>query len=447
MKIHIVQKGDTLWKIAKKYGVNFDELKKLNAHLSNPDMIMPGMKIKIPTTGGTIKKESQVSTKKEQPIMKEQPIIKEQPKLKEQPVAPPPKIEEIKEVPKKPFIPKMPQPIIPDIDIHNYYMMNMANLNVKKQEKPKEIKQELPKETPQMEQPLPPPLPPHAADIFPEEKPYYPEEEEMEVHEEQPQVQIPEQGGVQQKMYPCPPLFPISPVLPGPGPIPGACYPTHGTYQPVPYPTPLPGVAPMGQEYDEYDDDFDYSTQDGTGMYGEMADPYGSPMVQGAYQAQGFAPNMYPMMPNSGPTGFVPHAGYYGAGAGYEGKDCGCGGPQMSGYHQPPYGGMHQGYGMGQGGYPSYGHQMYGHHPSMHPQHMHHGHGQMMPFHPQMPQGYYGQQMDSNFPGPWSQGTPPYSQGGYGQMPGAYQPYSMQGFDPNWQQSGQMGRMEDEDED
>ncbi len=50
MKIHIVQKGDTLWKIAKKYGVSFDELKKMNAQLSNPDMIMPGMKIKIPDT-------------------------------------------------------------------------------------------------------------------------------------------------------------------------------------------------------------------------------------------------------------------------------------------------------------------------------------------------------------------------------------------------------------
>ena len=87
VKIHIVQKGDTLWKIAKKYGVNFEELKKLNSQLSNPDMIMPGMKIKVPTAGVNIKKEApmgapnstiNIGVKKEMP-KKEQPILKEQP--------------------------------------------------------------------------------------------------------------------------------------------------------------------------------------------------------------------------------------------------------------------------------------------------------------------------------------------------------------------------------
>ncbi|WP_029326492.1 SafA/ExsA family spore coat assembly protein [Bacillus sp. m3-13] len=53
MKIHIVQKGDTLWKIAQKYNVNFEELKKSNSQLSNPDMIMPGMKIKSADGRGT----------------------------------------------------------------------------------------------------------------------------------------------------------------------------------------------------------------------------------------------------------------------------------------------------------------------------------------------------------------------------------------------------------
>jgi morphogenetic protein associated with SpoVID len=57
VKIHIVQKGDTLWKIAQKYGVDFEQLKKMNGHLSNPDMIMPGMKIKVPTAGVPVKKE------------------------------------------------------------------------------------------------------------------------------------------------------------------------------------------------------------------------------------------------------------------------------------------------------------------------------------------------------------------------------------------------------
>src|SRR6478609_8734411 len=89
VKIHIVQKGDTLWKIAKKYGVNFEELKKLNTQLSNPDMIMPGMKIKVPTTGGSIKKEAPMSGAKETKInmgakkempKAEQPVTKEQQK-------------------------------------------------------------------------------------------------------------------------------------------------------------------------------------------------------------------------------------------------------------------------------------------------------------------------------------------------------------------------------
>ena len=146
VKIHIVQKGDTLWKIAKKYGVNFEELKKLNSQLSNPDMIMPGMKIKVPTSGGNIKKETQTGTggakinlgsKKEQPI-KEHPVVKEKP-IKEKPVQIPketpvkevpvkevpvkevPVEKPVKEKPKKPFIPKIPQPVIPDIDINNYF--------------------------------------------------------------------------------------------------------------------------------------------------------------------------------------------------------------------------------------------------------------------------------------------------------------------------------------
>ena len=50
MQIHIVKKGDTLWKISREYGVSFDDLKKINAHLANPEYIVPGMKIFIPET-------------------------------------------------------------------------------------------------------------------------------------------------------------------------------------------------------------------------------------------------------------------------------------------------------------------------------------------------------------------------------------------------------------
>ncbi|MFC3039275.1 SafA/ExsA family spore coat assembly protein [Virgibacillus xinjiangensis] len=59
MKIHIVQKGDTLWEISQQYGVDFEQLKDMNSQLSSPDMIMPGMKIKIPGTSKAVKKDNQ----------------------------------------------------------------------------------------------------------------------------------------------------------------------------------------------------------------------------------------------------------------------------------------------------------------------------------------------------------------------------------------------------
>ena len=62
VRVHIVQKGDTLWKIAKQYTIGFDELKRLNAHLANPDYIVPGMEIYLPA----------LPAKKEE--VKEQPI-------------------------------------------------------------------------------------------------------------------------------------------------------------------------------------------------------------------------------------------------------------------------------------------------------------------------------------------------------------------------------------
>ncbi|WP_308162221.1 SafA/ExsA family spore coat assembly protein [Bacillus sp. ISL-18] len=238
MKIHIVQKGDTLWKIAKKYGVNFEELKKMNSQLSNPDMIMPGMKIKVPTTGGSIKKEAPMGTKpektinlgtkkempiaehpfakekpvplpikeapivkekpivkeqpivKEKPIVKEQPIVKEKPIVKEQPIVKEkPIVKEqpiIKEAPKAPFTPKMPLQIIPEIDINNYYTSNMTNMTV------------------------PPQLPPKPANILPEVK-----------EEIKKEIPIPPPAPAKEMPVEIPPpqdyCVPITPVMPGPG--------------------------------------------------------------------------------------------------------------------------------------------------------------------------------------------------------------------------------------
>ena len=82
MRVHIVQKGDTLWKIAKQYSIGFDELKRLNAHLANPDYIVPGMEIYLPDMAA--KKEAPTA----RPAMKEQvkEQVKEQPKEQPRPV-------------------------------------------------------------------------------------------------------------------------------------------------------------------------------------------------------------------------------------------------------------------------------------------------------------------------------------------------------------------------
>jgi len=57
LRIHIVQKGDILYDIAKKYDVDFDEIVKMNPQLSSPDMIMPGMKIKIPSESKQVRSD------------------------------------------------------------------------------------------------------------------------------------------------------------------------------------------------------------------------------------------------------------------------------------------------------------------------------------------------------------------------------------------------------
>jgi spore coat assembly protein SafA len=47
MTIYIVQKGDTLWKIAKRYNVTLDAIIKAN-NIANPDLIYPGQRLIIP---------------------------------------------------------------------------------------------------------------------------------------------------------------------------------------------------------------------------------------------------------------------------------------------------------------------------------------------------------------------------------------------------------------
>jgi morphogenetic protein associated with SpoVID len=358
VKIHIVQKGDTLWKIAKKYGVNFEELKKMNTQLSNPDMIMPGMKIKIPTTGGTVKKETKINyaPKKEVQIPPHPYADMKPPAPKEVPK---------KEVPMKPYIPKMPQPVVPEIDINNYYMMNMANMQVQQAQQAQQI----------------PPTPPKPIPVKEEVKPEVPPKEMPKVPYIPPMY-----------CYPYPHCVPVTPVMPGAG----FHYPMHGVGAPMPQPgmpmypmnQMMPADGQMMQQMGNYDDD--------------ESSPYGMmPMYEGQ---QGFAPTSSEMPID----GMMPQMGY----------------PMMPYYPTPsscyPVSPMMPG-----AGYPMYGvggpmPQMQ--EPQMYPM------SQMMPTRsasqPTAPQDHEAQENSPVYGNPYGQ---PYPYGyGYGQpMMGGYPMYGM----------------------
>lgn len=46
-KYYRVEKGDSLWKIAKKHGLTLDQIIKLNPQIKKPDIILPGQKVRI----------------------------------------------------------------------------------------------------------------------------------------------------------------------------------------------------------------------------------------------------------------------------------------------------------------------------------------------------------------------------------------------------------------
>jgi LysM repeat protein len=54
VKIHLVKKGETLFNIAKKYGIELQKLITFNSQLADPDQIDVGMKIKIPSSGAAV---------------------------------------------------------------------------------------------------------------------------------------------------------------------------------------------------------------------------------------------------------------------------------------------------------------------------------------------------------------------------------------------------------
>ena len=146
VEVHIVQKGDTLWKISRQYGISFEELKRVNAHLANPDYIVPGMKIFLPAIQKThTKKTSEGAGVKHEKPHKEKsntsPVVKEQEKVKE-PVKEKTK-EPVKEKKKEPIkeklpVPKEPIPLpqVPEVKVPEMPQMPQAPQPPPMQERP-----------------------------------------------------------------------------------------------------------------------------------------------------------------------------------------------------------------------------------------------------------------------------------------------------------------------
>lgn len=116
MNVHIVQKGDTLWKIARQNGVSFDELKRMNAHLANPDYIVPGMKIFLPDKAAGKKLEMVHPFNDGRPP--KTVVVSEKEKVVEMPVVELPKEEVVEEVYETP---PMPIPQVQPIQMPHYH--------------------------------------------------------------------------------------------------------------------------------------------------------------------------------------------------------------------------------------------------------------------------------------------------------------------------------------
>ncbi|MBM7706650.1 spore coat assembly protein SafA [Chryseomicrobium aureum] len=54
MQTHTVQKGGTMWKIARMYGITLDQLIAENPQIPDPNRITVGMKVYLPTSLFTI---------------------------------------------------------------------------------------------------------------------------------------------------------------------------------------------------------------------------------------------------------------------------------------------------------------------------------------------------------------------------------------------------------
>ncbi len=131
LHVHVVQRGDTLWKISRQYGVSFDEVKRLNAHLANPDYIVPGMKIFVPDQMAKTNEMNDHPYNNDRPVKKhkEDYTFQPEPKPMPEPMAPPKPTMQPKPMPEPMPMPQptmqMPQQPMPQ-PIHQH--LNMTQM-------------------------------------------------------------------------------------------------------------------------------------------------------------------------------------------------------------------------------------------------------------------------------------------------------------------------------
>lgn len=63
MTIYTVQKGDTMYNIAKKHHVTLNQMIQANPNIANPNHIMPGMKLKVPAPKHMVPKKEAMQSK------------------------------------------------------------------------------------------------------------------------------------------------------------------------------------------------------------------------------------------------------------------------------------------------------------------------------------------------------------------------------------------------
>src|SRR4051812_7523177 len=130
----------------------------MNSQLSNPDMIMPGMKIKVPTSGGNIKKEAPIGTQSSSGANINLGAKKEMPKQEHL------------------FIKEKPKTPIEKIPVETPKEMPKAKIKETPKEKPKETPKEKPKEMPkEIPKEIPKEMPKAKIKETPKEKPVVPE--------------------------------------------------------------------------------------------------------------------------------------------------------------------------------------------------------------------------------------------------------------------------------